>query len=87
MAYDGELVRMGNGRWARFQECSATEGGVSGSILVAVELDDHYQELLNAAADSLESYRKRGIPVHVSIDPDGKGKVSLTFENEAAAAH
>ena len=84
MAYDGELVKMENGRWARFQRCRiANRGHQDGdemSILVAVELDEHYQDLLNAAEGSLDSYRRRGIPVHVRLDPDGKGKLSVTVE-------
>jgi hypothetical protein len=91
MAYDGELVKMENGRWARFQRCSICNAGHQDgdemSILVAVELDEHYQDLLNAAEDSLDSYRKRGIPVQVRLDPDGKGKISLSFDQDAAAVH
>ncbi|MGQ0504947.1 MAG: hypothetical protein ACT4TC_06465 [Myxococcaceae bacterium] len=88
MAYEGELVKMGNGRWARFQSCSVTDampGQRHLSILVAVELNDHYQQLLDEAQDSVESYRRQGIPVHVSIDPDGQGKVNLTVESRANA--
>ena len=88
MANEGELVKMGNGRWARFQRCSvadATEEQSSVSILVAVELADHYQEMLHATEDSLEAYRRRGMPVHVSIDPDGQGKLNLTVESAVAA--
>jgi hypothetical protein len=87
MAYDGELVKMENGRWARFQRCTIRNAGHPDrddlSILVAVELDEHYQELLNAAEDSLEVYRQRGIGVQVKLDPDGKGKISLEFEQPA----
>ena len=28
MAYDGELVKMANGRWARFQRCQVYRPGV-----------------------------------------------------------
>lgn len=84
MACEGELVKMENGRWARFQRCRITNSGHQDSddmtILVAVELDEHYQDLLNAAESSLESYRRRGIPVQVRLDPDGKGKLALSFE-------
>src|SRR5688572_29411726 len=69
MAYDGELVKMENGRWARFQRCRIANAGHQDSdemsILVAVELDEHYQDLLTAAEGSLDAYRRRGIPVHV----------------------
>jgi hypothetical protein len=84
MAYDGELVKMENGRWARFQRCRITNRGHQDSddvtLLVAVELDEHYQDLLNAAEESLEEYRRQGIPVHVRLDPDGKGTLSVSFE-------
>lgn len=57
MAYVGELVKMENGRWARFQLCKAQNAGHPDrddlSILVAVELDEHDQELLVAAEGSL----------------------------------
>lgn len=91
MAYEGELVKMENGRWARFQRCSIVNAGHQDSdemsLLVAIELDEHYQDLLNAAEDSLESYRQRGIPVQVRLDPDAKGKLSLSFEPPSAAYH
>jgi len=89
MAYEGELVKMENGRWARYQRCpvvNAKPQDPDATILVAVELDEHYQDLLNAAEMSLESYRKRGIPVQIRLDPDGKGKLSLSFEPAPAGA-
>lgn len=64
MAYEGELVKLGNGRWARFQRCPIQNPGhlefEQTSILVAVELDDEQQTLLRAAEDSLESYWRMG---------------------------
>jgi hypothetical protein len=91
MAYDGELVKMENGRWARFQQCQILNAGHPDhdetQILVAVELDEHYQELLNAAEDSLELYRKRGIPVQVKLDPDVQGKIRLSFETRPQMQH
>ncbi|HLL54026.1 MAG TPA: hypothetical protein VK447_10790 [Myxococcaceae bacterium] len=85
---------MENGRWARFQRCTIVNSGHQDfgdevALLVAVELDEHYQELLTAAETSLESYRQRGIPVQLRLDPDGKGKLSLSFEPapEGAAVH
>jgi hypothetical protein len=87
MAYEGELVKMENGRWARFQRCRIRNAGHQDSdemfILVAVELDEHYQDLLSAAEMSLDSYRERGIPVQIHLDPDGKGKLSLSFDSPA----
>jgi len=43
----GELVKLGDGRWARFQQCEVSGTGLS--ILVAVELDARTQRLLDAA--------------------------------------
>lgn len=89
MAYEGELVKMENGRWARFQRCVIDNHGHQDadvtSLLVAVELDEHYQDLLTAAESSLEQYRQRGIPVHIRLDPSGKGKLSLSFESEPSS--
>ncbi len=89
MASEGELVRMQNGRWARFQRCAvydaerarevgAAEDGVA--VLVAVELGDSYQQLLDAAENSLRGYRQQGIPVQLLLDWNGDGKLSLRFE-------
>ncbi len=92
MATEGELVRMENGRWARFQLCTICNSGHQDldemSILVAVELDQHYQELLDAAEDSLDGYRQRGIPVQLRLNPNGNGKLSLTFDfPQSASVH
>ncbi len=92
MANEGDLVKMENGRWARFQRCKIDNAGHQEieemTLLVAVELDEHYQQLLDSAEDSLGSYRERGVPVQVRLDPDSRGKVSLRFEqNDAPSAH
>ncbi len=92
MATEGELVRMENGRWARFQQCTICNSGHQDpdeiAILVAVELSEPYQEILNAAEDSLDGYRKRGIPVEVRLAPNGDGKLSLSFEfGQSATVH
>lgn len=47
MADIGELVKLGDGRWARYQQCEVSATGLS--ILVAVELDDRTQRMLDAA--------------------------------------
>ncbi len=90
MAFEGELVRMDNGKWARFQRCVIANAGHQDAgpvaVLVAVELDEHYQDLLNAAEDSLESYRARGIPVRIRLDAEGKGTFSLSFGDAAVPA-
>jgi hypothetical protein len=59
MAYDGELVKLGNGRWAKFTQCRVASGAQE-SILVAVELDDEAQTLLHAAESSFEALVARG---------------------------
>ena len=96
MASEGELVRMQNGRWARFQRCAvysertqedaAAQDGVA--VLVAVELGDSYQQLLDAAENSLRGYRQQGIPVQLLLDWNGDGKLSLKFEfPQSVAVH
>ncbi len=63
MAYVGELVKMENGRWARFQKVKIANAGHQDSdnltILVAVELDAANQELLHEAEETLDTYRRR----------------------------
>ncbi len=56
----GELVKLGDGRWARYQQIAVSGAGLS--ILVAVELDERTQRLLDAAelggAPELEATRQ-----------------------------
>lgn len=89
MAYDGELVKMENGRWARFSRCQVCNAGHQDTdeidLLVAVELEDRYQDLLRQAETSIEAYRAQGIPVSLRLDDEGDGKLSLTFEGVNAA--
>jgi hypothetical protein len=64
MAYVGELVKMSNGRWARFTRLKIANAGHPDSdqettILVAVELDTANQDLLREAEEALETYRRR----------------------------
>ena len=72
MAYDGELVKMANGRWARFQRCQVyrPEGDVAGEtmMLIAVELDERYQRLLDEAMGSPADYSQRGLAVQSTLD-------------------
>lgn len=90
MAYDGELVKMENGRWARFSRCQVCNAGHQDTdemdILVAVELDERYQDLLREAEASIEAYRAKGIPVSLRLDDEGEGKLSLTFEGVNTAS-
>ncbi|MBZ4414907.1 hypothetical protein [Myxococcus sp. RHSTA-1-4] len=87
MAYDGELVKMQNGRWARFQRCQVYRPGVEDAgetmLLIAVELEERYQQLLDEAADSLAQYRLRGVPVQVRLDPEAQG---ITLQPESPVA-
>ena len=75
MAYDGELVKMQNGRWARFQRCQVYRPGVTDAgetmLLIAVELEERYQQLLDDAADSLAEYRSQGVQVRLAPDAQG----------------
>jgi hypothetical protein len=86
MAYDGELVKMENGRWARFARCRIHGAEVS-DILVAVELDERYQDLLSAAETSIDEYRQRGVPFSVRLEPDDEGRMNLSVHEAAAAVH
>lgn len=87
MAYDGELVKMENGRWARFQRCRVYRPGVEDAgetmLLIAVELEERYQRMLDTVADSLAQYRRQGIPVQVRMD-DVQG---VTLQPDQAAAN
>jgi hypothetical protein len=89
MAYDGELVKMENGRWARFQRCRVHRPGVEDAgetmLLIAVELEDRYQRMLDTVADSLAQYRQQGIPVQVRMD-EVQG-VTLQPEQSEALVH
>jgi hypothetical protein len=51
MADIGELVKLSDGRWARYQHCTVygQEGAGGLSLLVAVELDERTQRMLDAA--------------------------------------
>lgn len=88
MAYDGELVKMENGRWARFQRCQMYRPGVEDAgetmLLIAVELEERYQGLLDSVAESLAQYRHQGIAVQVQLDPDAQGVI---LQPESAAVH
>ncbi len=84
MATEGELVRMQNGRWARFQHCMVCDAGIPERdemrVLVAVELSESYQQMLDAAEDSLRAYRQKGIPVQLRLSSNGDGKLTLSLE-------
>jgi hypothetical protein len=90
MAYDGELVKMANGRWARFQRCQVHRPGVEDAgetmLLIAVELDQRYQQLLDEVADSLAQYRHQGIPVQARLDEEAQ-RVTLLAEEVSRAVH
>jgi hypothetical protein len=91
MAYDGELVKMENGRWARFQRCQILNAGhpdhEEPTLLVAVELEERLQSLLDAAHASLESYRRRGIPVQLRLEPNGERVHLEVMSAHGASVH
>ena len=86
MAYDGELVKMANGRWARFQRCQKYQpGNVDAGetmLLIAVELEERFQRLLDEVAGSLALFRQQGIPVQARLTPgeDGQERLKLVPE-------
>jgi hypothetical protein len=84
MAYDGQVVKLADGRWARFEHrtvMSAPSGRAwDGAILVAVEVDDECQRMLDAAEASLEQYHQQGIFMHLMLAPNAAGKLSVRLE-------
>ncbi|KFE67559.1 hypothetical protein DB31_8042 [Hyalangium minutum] len=54
-------------------------------LLIAVELEDRYQRMLETVADSLAQYRRQGIPVQVRMD-ETQG-VTLQPELSEALVH
>ncbi len=82
MADEGQLVKLGNGRWARFRQLPVYAGDERGALtlLAAVELDQHTQELLEAAEVSLDAYRLRGFEMDVRLDAEG----NVRFEQRSA---
>jgi hypothetical protein len=86
MAYHGELVRMENGRWARFQECLVYKGDSAPSglpLLVAVELDERFQDLLNRSEEAQALYRGYAAPVRLEAMPEKDGRLNFTFGTSA----
>ena len=81
MADEGQLVKLGNGRWARFRQLPVYAGDVRAALtlLAAVELDQATQELLEAAEVSLDAYRLRGFEMDVRLDAEGH----VRFEQRA----
>jgi hypothetical protein len=79
MAYDGQVVKLEDGRWARFEHrtvLGARQGSWDGAILVAVEVDDACQKMLDAAEASLEEYYQRGIAMNLTLTPHGAAERS-----------
>lgn len=86
MAYDGELVKMQDGRWARFQRCQLWQEDGRGEptmLLIAVELEDRHQELLDEVSASLAHYRQQGIAVQAEVDEQAR-RVTLHPEAQPA---
>lgn len=85
MAYEGELVKLTNGRWARFQRLAVngeSKPWTDTTVMVAVELDDRMQALLDATGEALDEYARRGERVQVRLEGEG-----VRYEPEAAAVH
>ncbi|MFY0573573.1 hypothetical protein ACN28S_03670 [Cystobacter fuscus] len=55
-------------------------------MLIAVELDERYQRLLDEAADSLADYRQRGIVVQATLE-DGAQRLTLQTELQSSAVN
>jgi hypothetical protein len=77
-----ELVKLADGRWARFQQLQTIEG--QNAPLIAVELDTAQQQLLNEAELTLHQYQVRGVPVQVRLDENLDGETTVRFAEEAA---
>ena len=82
MAYEGELVKLENGRWARFQRCTIEGAGSwDAGILVAVELEERYQLVLSSTEESLSSeYLQRGGAMQLRMEEDADGAVAVRLE-------
>jgi hypothetical protein len=83
MAYDGQVVKLEDGRWARFEHrkvLGSKQGSWDSVILVAVEVDDACQKMLDAAEASLEESYQRGIAMNLTLTPDAMGQMSVRLE-------
>lgn len=79
MAYEGELVKLENGRWARFQHVSvygASPTDWDGAILVAVELEERFQRMLDDAELSLE---EPAAARRLQLRADQEGQYAVTL--------
>lgn len=84
MAYEGELVKLTNGRWARFQRVEVVgdrKPWTDSTVMVAVEVEDRMQALLDATGETLDEYARRGERVQVRLEEQG-----IRYEAEEAAA-
>lgn len=87
MAHEGQVVKLSNGRWARFSHVDlqgTSHGRWDGAILVAVELEDRYQSMLDAASHDAEDSYDRGVPVQLTLASDGRGAMAVRLEEAAA---
>ena len=74
MAQEGELVKLGNGRWARFRQLPVYAGEVLGPRHPAGRggaRPAHAGVRPEAAEVSLDAYRLRGFEMDVRLDADG----------------
>lgn len=85
MAYEGELVKLTNGRWARFRRlpvAGESKPWTDDTVLVAVEVEEGLQALLERSGETLDEYARRGEQVQVRLEGD-----ALRFEPEGASLH
>lgn len=83
MAYEGELVKLANGRWARFQHVSLVGAKLNpwdSALLVAVELDERYQKMLDEAARDLDFTERSQTPQKLRLEADGEGEFAVMLE-------
>jgi len=89
MVYDGELVKMESGRWARYQRCDTFTADAPQpralGLWVAVELEERFQRLLDLAGEALAKYRELGVAVLVKVDPREDGRLMLELGDSIAA--
>jgi hypothetical protein len=86
MPFPGDLVKLQDGRWARFRRCQTPAGEAAPvSLLVAVELEERYQELLLSAERALDEYRAHGLAVQVRLE-EGAAENPVRFTPDLSLA-
>lgn len=83
MAHEGELVRKANGRWARYRRCAVSNAGQHREdvyVLVALELDEHHQDLLQAAERYFAQGGQPASPVTRQSGPERAASAERSFQ-------